>query len=37
MADNEAVRADEGNRGPTTILNAKQSEKLVRSELGEAN
>jgi hypothetical protein len=33
----EFVRAAEGNRGPTKILFAKQFEKFIRSELGEAN
>jgi hypothetical protein len=31
------VRADAGNRGPITIFFAKQFDKFIRSELGEAN
>ena len=36
-ADYGAVWAAEGNRGSTTVYYAKQPEKLIRSELGEAN
>jgi len=31
------VRAAEGNRGSTTVYYSKQPEKLILSELGEAN